>query len=114
MKKAPKGTTRGVFVVDKEGKVLAAEAGGPAATVEVVRKLVGVSDAGAGPSEGMGDMAEGSKVEKEIEEGKMDAQEAEQSATANGESEQKEDAAAADVAADVADTAEKLDEGVQA
>ena len=27
MKKAPKGTTRGVFVVDKEGKVLAAEAG---------------------------------------------------------------------------------------
>ena len=27
MKKPPKGTTRGVFVVDKEGKVLAAEAG---------------------------------------------------------------------------------------
>ncbi len=27
LKKAPKGTTRGVFVVDKEGKVLAAEAG---------------------------------------------------------------------------------------
>lgn len=27
MKKAPKGTTRGVFVVSKEGKVLAAEAG---------------------------------------------------------------------------------------
>jgi hypothetical protein len=36
LKKAPKGTTRGVFVVDKEGKVLAAEPGGPAATVEVV------------------------------------------------------------------------------
>jgi len=29
-----------VFVVDKEGKVLAVEAGGPAATVEVVKKLV--------------------------------------------------------------------------
>lgn len=41
LKKAPKGTTRGVFVVDKSGKVLAAEPGGPAATVEVVRKLVG-------------------------------------------------------------------------
>ncbi|KAF1839125.1 AhpC-TSA-domain-containing protein, partial [Decorospora gaudefroyi] len=41
LKKSPKGTTRGVFVVDKEGKVLAAEPGGPAATVEVVRKLVG-------------------------------------------------------------------------
>ena len=27
MKKAPKGTTRGVFVINKEGKVLAAEAG---------------------------------------------------------------------------------------
>ncbi|CAE7193493.1 hypothetical protein CFE70_007206 [Pyrenophora teres f. teres 0-1] len=40
-KKAPKGTTRGVFVVNKEGKVLAAEPGGPAATVEVVKKLVG-------------------------------------------------------------------------
>lgn len=41
LKKAPKGTTRGVFVVDKSGKVLAAEPGGPAATVEVVKKLVG-------------------------------------------------------------------------
>ncbi|KAI9814965.1 MAG: hypothetical protein M1832_005604 [Thelocarpon impressellum] len=41
LKKAPKGTTRGVFVVDKAGKVLAAEPGGPAATVEVVKKLVG-------------------------------------------------------------------------
>ena len=40
MKKAPKGTTRGVFVVNKDGKVLAAEPGGPAATVEVVRKLL--------------------------------------------------------------------------
>jgi len=43
-KKAPKGTTRGVFVVDKEGKVLAAEPGGPAATVEVVKKLVANKD----------------------------------------------------------------------
>ncbi|OAK95958.1 AhpC-TSA-domain-containing protein [Phaeosphaeriaceae sp. SRC1lsM3a] len=39
-KKAPKGTTRGVFVINKAGKVLAAEPGGPAATVEVVRKLL--------------------------------------------------------------------------
>jgi peroxiredoxin Q/BCP len=29
-----------VFVVDKEGKVLAAEPGGPEPTVNVVRKLV--------------------------------------------------------------------------
>ena len=40
MKKAPKSTTRGVFVVNKEGKVLVAEPGGPAATVEAVKKLV--------------------------------------------------------------------------
>ncbi|KAI8183680.1 Peroxiredoxin DOT5 [Colletotrichum sp. SAR 10_66] len=39
-KKHPKGTQRGVFVVDKSGKVLAAEPGGPAATVEVVKALV--------------------------------------------------------------------------
>ncbi|KAH7030463.1 thioredoxin-like protein [Macrophomina phaseolina] len=35
-----KGTVRGVFVVDKAGKVLAAEPGGPDATVEVVKKIV--------------------------------------------------------------------------
>jgi peroxiredoxin Q/BCP len=40
LKKAPKGTTRGVFIIDKSGKVLAAESGGPAATVEVVKRLV--------------------------------------------------------------------------
>lgn len=40
LKKQPKGTQRGVFVVDKEGKVLVAEAGGPAATVERVKALV--------------------------------------------------------------------------
>ena len=39
-KKAPKGTTRGVFVVDKTGKVLAVEPGSPDGTVAVVKKLV--------------------------------------------------------------------------
>ena len=118
MKKAPKGTTRGVFAVDKEGKILASEAGGPAATVDVAKKLVGVP---ATTTEDVGNMAEGSKVENEIEEGKTDAQEVEASAAANGEAEQKEDeqkadvaANVADVAADVADSAEKLDHGVQA
>ncbi|KAI1389776.1 AhpC-TSA-domain-containing protein [Hypoxylon trugodes] len=43
-KKAPKGTTRGVFAVDKTGKVLLAEPGGPAATVDAVKKLVAESD----------------------------------------------------------------------
>lgn len=40
MKKGPRGTTRGVFVVDKSGKVLAAEPGGPAPTVEAVKRVV--------------------------------------------------------------------------
>ncbi|KAI1107131.1 AhpC-TSA-domain-containing protein [Jackrogersella minutella] len=44
LKKTPKGTTRGVFVVDKTGKVLLAEPGGPAATVDAVKKLVGESE----------------------------------------------------------------------
>ncbi|KAL2118567.1 hypothetical protein VTJ04DRAFT_8227 [Mycothermus thermophilus] len=45
LKKAPggrgSGTTRGVVVIDKEGKVLAAMAGGPKVTVDVVLELVG-------------------------------------------------------------------------
>ncbi|KAI0206972.1 thioredoxin-like protein [Astrocystis sublimbata] len=40
LKKTPKGTTRGVFVVDKSGKVLLAEPGSPAGTVDAVKKLV--------------------------------------------------------------------------
>ncbi|GFP56957.1 hypothetical protein ACSS6W_004502 [Trichoderma asperelloides] len=40
LKKQPKGTQRGVFVVNKEGKVLVAEPGGPAATVDRVKALV--------------------------------------------------------------------------
>ena len=46
-KKAPKGTTRGIFSVDKEGKVLIRQAGGPDATVEAVQELVS-----AEPNEG--------------------------------------------------------------
>lgn len=41
--KGTKGTTRGVFVIDKSGKVLAAESGSPDGTLQVVRKLVGTS-----------------------------------------------------------------------
>lgn len=40
LKKPPKGTTRGVFAVDKQGKVLLREAGGPDATVDAAQKLV--------------------------------------------------------------------------
>ncbi|PHH61248.1 hypothetical protein CDD81_626 [Ophiocordyceps australis] len=40
LKKQPRGTQRGVFAIDKAGKVLVAEAGGPAATVDRVKELV--------------------------------------------------------------------------
>ncbi|GAB7365259.1 hypothetical protein MBLNU230_g6342t1 [Neophaeotheca triangularis] len=61
-KKSPKGTQRGVFVVDKAGKVLAREAGGPAATVEVVKGLVGKMD---GEGEGLEKAEERVAEEKE-------------------------------------------------
>ncbi|KAF2266612.1 AhpC-TSA-domain-containing protein [Lojkania enalia] len=47
LKKAPKGTTRGVFVVDKNGKVLISEPGGPDSTLDVVRKLVTSTESGS-------------------------------------------------------------------
>ena len=95
LKKAPSGTTRGVFVVDKSGKVLAAEPGSPAGTVAVVKKLVGGSAVAAAATISE-PAAEASKTE-----------------TANGvngtNSATKKDIAHAEVAAQVADTAEKLD-----
>lgn len=52
LKKAPSGTQRGVFAVDKSGKVLLSQPGGPAATVEAVKKLVAESDAtSTGPAD---------------------------------------------------------------
>lgn len=106
MKKAPSSTIRGVFVVDKTGRVLATEPGGPAATVEVVEKLVGGSGISA-PVAGEGIKAAEAEGPKVTEEPKVEAP----SATSNGVNgtEKNEDVAKADVAAEVADTAEKLD-----
>lgn len=87
MKKAPKGTTRGVFVVDKSGKVLAAEAGGPAATVEVVK----------GVTEKMGGQSDAKPIEKA----------GERAVAAEGS--EMEDEKAATTAAEVADTAQGID-----
>jgi len=53
-----------VFVVDKEGKVLAVEAGGPAATVEVVKGLV----ESMGGDEKDGDLEKAEKTAVEGEE----------------------------------------------
>lgn len=93
LKKAPSGTTRGVFVVDKSGKVLVAEPGSPASSVEVVKKLV----KGGSTSTATASVADEPKTEVAAVNG------------VNGTAATKEDIAQADVAAQVADTAEKLD-----
>ena len=89
MKKAA-GTTRGVFAVDKAGKVLLAEPGGPAATVDAVKRIVG-ADRAASAADGA--TAAGGEAAKEE--------------TANGEA--ADGRAKAEVAAEVADTAAKVD-----
>ncbi|KAI1140397.1 AhpC-TSA-domain-containing protein [Hypoxylon sp. FL0543] len=82
LKKAPKGITRGVFAVNKAGKVLIAEPGGPAATVEAVKKLVAEIDGAA------------EKKEETIEE-KPAEEPAEEAKPTNGEAteEKKDDGA---------------------
>ncbi|KAF2677248.1 AhpC-TSA-domain-containing protein [Lentithecium fluviatile CBS 122367] len=64
LKKAPKGTTRGVFVVDKSGKVLAAEPGSPEGTVAVVKKIVAGSPSAGGPA---APSLDGAKEAKDVE-----------------------------------------------
>ncbi|KAM0715649.1 hypothetical protein Q7P37_009147 [Cladosporium fusiforme] len=97
-KKVPKGTQRGVFVVDKEGKVLAVEAGGPAATVEVVKGIVG-AEGGDEKDEGL------EKAEETAVEG---GEKAEETAVEGGEKEA-ENHKIAETAAEVADVAKGLD-----
>lgn len=79
-------------MVDKSGKVLASEAGGPAATVEVVRKLVAGGDTAPAP------VTAPAAIEPKPEVAPNGV---------NGAT--TEDEARAAVADEVADTAEKLD-----
>lgn len=91
-------------MVDKAGKVLAAEPGGPAATVEVVKKLVGSSDAPAADTKNVDKVAEEVKAAEapKVEESKPATNGVNGTAT-------NEDVAKANVAAEVANTAEMLD-----
>ncbi|TPX06900.1 uncharacterized protein E0L32_002396 [Thyridium curvatum] len=66
LRKAPKGTQRGVFVVDKAGRVLAAEAGSPAGTVEVVKKLVAAAGAETEAEVAAAAAGEGKKEEEVV------------------------------------------------
>ena len=87
MKKTGNSTQRGVFAVDKAGKVLLAEAGGPAATVEAVKRIV--TEGGTAPPP----MEAGTAAD-------------ESAPTANGAKGATEPA---EVAAEVADSAAKVD-----
>lgn len=83
MKKAPSGTQRGVFAVNKKGKVLLAEPGGPAATVGAVKKLVEAESAQGGAAE--------EKTEKEESKDEKINGAAAEEAKAEGAEEKKED-----------------------
>lgn len=75
LKKGPAKAARGVFVVDKAGKVLAAQTGSPAGTVDVVKKLVAEAAAAANaekPEEAAvaAEVAVAAAKEKNADEGK--------------------------------------------
>ncbi|RWA04289.1 hypothetical protein EKO27_g10810 [Xylaria grammica] len=65
LKKTPKGTTRGVFAVDKTGKILLAEPGSPAGTVEAVKKLVAAGGISATKAEAAADKPTNGELSEE-------------------------------------------------
>ncbi|KAE8376479.1 thioredoxin-like protein [Aspergillus bertholletiae] len=52
-KKTPKGTTRGIFAVDKEGTILLLQSGGPDATVQAMRQLIARNPSSNGSESGV-------------------------------------------------------------
>jgi thioredoxin-dependent peroxiredoxin len=98
MKKAPKSTSRGVFVIDKTGKITAWEQGGPQRTVDVVMAVL--------PKDGQGSSAAGTAPA--TDEPKADG--ANEVVPQQGTAEQVK---TADTAAEVADSAEKIDSHVK-
>ncbi|KAJ2987749.1 hypothetical protein NUW58_g4335 [Xylaria curta] len=71
LKKTPKGTTRGVFVVDKTGKILLAEAGSPAGTVDAVKKLVAAGGISTTKDEAAADKPTNGKAAEEKKTGEV-------------------------------------------
>lgn len=106
LKKAPNGTQRGVFVIDKSGKVLAAEHGNPIGTLEVVKAIVeetaGIEETIKSDGEKEAeDKEEGDakseeekkekKKEEKTEEEKTEEEKNEKKADENGESKEEKD-----------------------
>jgi peroxiredoxin Q/BCP len=73
LKKSPKGTVRGVFAVDKKGKVLLRESGGPDSTVNAVQKIV--ANAPKDDKEDREDEEENKEVEESKDNDKADGSE---------------------------------------
>lgn len=70
--KSPRGTARGIFAVDRAGKVLAAQVGSPVGTVDVARKLAAELAAaadGGGADGGGADDDAANRVAEKVEEG---------------------------------------------
>ncbi|KAI1283908.1 thioredoxin-like protein [Xylaria sp. FL0933] len=77
LKKAPKGTTRGVFAVDKSGKVLLAEPGSPAGTVNAVKKLVAAGGSSTAKAKAVADQPTNGEVAEEKKAGEATEKSAE-------------------------------------
>lgn len=92
LKKAPSGTQRGVFVIDKKGKVLIAEPGSPQGTVNAVQKLV-ESDATNGEGDKNGDDKEEKSGEEDVKAngGEAEGEEKEEDAKEEEGNEDKEE-----------------------
>ncbi|KAI1751313.1 thioredoxin-like protein [Xylaria castorea] len=71
LKKTPKGTTRGVFVVDKAGKVLLAEPGSPAGTADAVKKLVAAGGISATKDEAVVDKPTNGQIAEDKKTGEV-------------------------------------------
>jgi peroxiredoxin Q/BCP len=80
-----------VFVVDKAGKVLAAQAGSPEGTVNVVKEIVESLSGGGGDAEGKKEVQEAVKDAERAEVGEkteeMEAQEKKEEEEGEGEGE---------------------------
>lgn len=125
LKKSPKGTSRGVVVIDKTGKITAWEQGGPQRTVDVVMAVLPKGDQRAFAAEAAPkQMAENGVEPPHAEKASLNGQAAAVSTSEAAKVEQTpkqqlpeegtaEQVQAADTAAEVADSAEKIDQHVQ-
>jgi thioredoxin-dependent peroxiredoxin len=107
LKKSPKGTSRGVIVIDKTGKVMAWEQAGPQRTVDVVMGVLPKD----GPSSSTAEAAPEATAENGVAGGQASMNgKAAAEVPEQGTQEQVE---TANTAAEVADSAEKIDQHVE-